>query len=131
MSIHEPRPAEPSGSGGASALEQTLFAPEARAGFAQASRELGETLRWSQVLRPLLEFCRDPRRAPDLIDPDQVRLAASTTVVVTKGGGRIRQDLALLREYHREGGVTFVWANVAKRVRRVARAVARRVGGSR
>ena len=109
---------------------ELLFDDELRASCAAASRQLGETLRWSQVLRPLVEFCREPRRAPDLVDPHQVRLAASTSVVITKGGGRLRQDLELLREYHREGGWPNVWANATKRLRRLAGAVARRLGAA-
>lgn len=33
--------------------------------------------RWSSVLEPLLEFCRSPRRAPDLVDPETSAMVAS------------------------------------------------------
>jgi hypothetical protein len=40
-------------------------------------------------------------------------------VIVTRSGGRIRQDVLLLREYWREGGPSAVWANAVKRLRRL------------
>ena len=33
--------------------------------------------RWSRVLEPLLEFCRSPSRAPDLVDPETSAMVAS------------------------------------------------------
>jgi glycosyltransferase involved in cell wall biosynthesis len=104
------------------ALELVLFDEVLGSSCAVASHQLGETLRWSRVLEPLLVFCRDPHRAPDLVDPDQRPLVGGAAVAVTKGGGRLRQDLGLLREYWREGGVRAVWQNATKRLRRLLRA---------
>jgi glycosyltransferase involved in cell wall biosynthesis len=101
------------------ALERLLFDPDLAAACATASRRLGETLQWSRVLEPLVAFCRDPQRAPDLVDPDQLRIAASNAVIVTRSGGRIRQDVLLLKEYWREGGPGAVVANALKRLRRL------------
>ena len=36
---------------------------------AAASARLADEYRWSAVTQPLLEFCRNPYRAPDLADP--------------------------------------------------------------
>lgn len=58
----------------ADALGALLIDPARARGCASAARELGATLRWSEVLAPLVAFCRAPRRAPDLVDP---RLAAA------------------------------------------------------
>jgi hypothetical protein len=33
--------------------------------------------RWSTVLEPLLEFCRTPSRAPDLVDPETAAMVGS------------------------------------------------------
>jgi hypothetical protein len=33
--------------------------------------------RWSTVLEPLLEFCRAPSRAPDLVDPETAAMVGS------------------------------------------------------
>ena len=36
-----------------------------RAKAAKASGDLAEVYRWSRVLEPVLDFCRNPRTAPD------------------------------------------------------------------
>ncbi len=51
------------------ALHAVLADRDAHARRAAASRALAEELRWSKVLEPLVEFCRAPRHAPDLLDP--------------------------------------------------------------
>jgi glycosyltransferase involved in cell wall biosynthesis len=58
-------------------LEEALFQMLDDEGFRKTCREnvagVVPELRWSQAVRPLLEFCRAPRRAPDLLDPDLSR----------------------------------------------------------
>ena len=103
------------------ALERLLVDADLAKRCAAASLELGESFRWSRVLEPLVAFCSDPRRAPDLLHPKQAQLAASDHVMVTKAQGRIRNDLLTLRAYYREGGIGGVWANAAKRARRLLR----------
>lgn len=55
-------------------LEEALFRLLDDAEFAAMCRKNLENVRprytWSEVLRPLVEFCRTPRRAPDLVDPE-------------------------------------------------------------
>ena len=55
------------------ALEDALFDllsdEQTRSACAMASAKLADELTWSRALEPLLEFCRSPRRAPDLVDP--------------------------------------------------------------
>jgi glycosyltransferase involved in cell wall biosynthesis len=53
----------------ASAIAELLDDEAARAAASAASIRLAEKYRWSTVAQPLLEFCRDPYRAPDLADP--------------------------------------------------------------
>ena len=59
--------------GDAEALEAALFRLLDDAALAKGVRgnltRVAETYRWSRVLQPLLEFCRAPQHAPDLIDP--------------------------------------------------------------
>jgi glycosyltransferase involved in cell wall biosynthesis len=82
--------------GDVDALEQALFEllsdDERAAECGRQSFALAEQFRWSTALEPLVEFCRDPHRAPDLLDPDMARLLASTS-----GGPRRRGLLAVLR----------------------------------
>jgi len=58
--------------GDVDALEEALFRLLDDEGFRKTCREnavtLAPGLAWSNVLQPLVEFCRRPRRAPDLLD---------------------------------------------------------------
>jgi hypothetical protein len=58
--------------GDVEALEEALFRLLDDAALAAGARErltrVAETYRWSTVLEPLLEFCRAPRRSPDLLE---------------------------------------------------------------
>jgi glycosyltransferase involved in cell wall biosynthesis len=101
------------------ALERLLTDRELAKRCGEASRLLGEDLRWSRVLQPLLEFCSRPERAPDLLDEEQRKLAHSDLVMSTTTGGRLRTDLVTLKAYWREGGIRTVWANARRRLRRV------------
>jgi glycosyltransferase involved in cell wall biosynthesis len=51
------------------ALFDLLSDEQTRSACAMASAKLADELTWSRALEPLLEFCRSPRRAPDLVDP--------------------------------------------------------------
>ena len=53
----------------ASAINDLLDDEAARTSAAAASARLADEYRWSAVAQPLLEFCRNPYRAPDLADP--------------------------------------------------------------
>jgi GT2 family glycosyltransferase/glycosyltransferase involved in cell wall biosynthesis len=77
--------------------------------------------RWSQVLKPLVAYCRNPRRADDLLDTRAVlRTVGSVDVVPPKWGG-VRGDLALVRTYIREGGVRMLAGKAKARAARVVR----------
>ena len=100
----------------AGALEEMLY-DEAAAGEVRANvRAFAAGYLWSQVLRPLVEFCRLPRRAPDLA------LEPTTQTVRTPARRRrpsVREDLVLARAYLGAGGVIELARRVAGRVRRV------------
>lgn len=53
------------------ALHTLLVDEEQRAACRSEIEALVPELRWSKVVAPLLEFCRDPHRARDLVDPRQ------------------------------------------------------------
>ena len=99
-------------------LDDEDFAAQCRGNIAGVARRY----QWATALRPLVEFCRDPRRAPDLVaglGPDPL-LHPMTT-----GPGQSRRnavgDLALLRRYLRQGGVREVVKRTTGRLTRLHR----------
>jgi glycosyltransferase involved in cell wall biosynthesis len=81
----------------ASAIAELLDDEAARKSAAAASARLADDYRWSTVAQPLLEFCRDPYRAPDLVDPAtrteilaRARLA-TTRSLATRVASRLRK----------------------------------------
>lgn len=105
----------------AAAIVELATDAEASARARQASLELRERFEWQQTLRPLVEFCRDPREAPD-----RVLMAQSGSTV---GGSRFerilampkgrRRDLALLLYYFRRGGLPLVRSKLGDRQERL------------
>jgi len=99
------------------ALEAMLYddeaAAEARAGVARFAPRLA----WSTSLKPLVEFCRQPRRAVDLADA--LGAASTTAQPFRKPRPTVRADLALARQYLTAGGVGEVARRATGRVRRV------------
>lgn len=84
----------------AAALERTLYDTEFATACGDRIAEVASGYAWPEVLRPLLEFCRDPRPAAD-------RLPGTATLnpaVPYRGGRRVRADIALARQYLDEGG---------------------------
>jgi glycosyltransferase involved in cell wall biosynthesis len=96
---------------------------DARQACAAASRELSQAYRWDRVLAPLLDYCRTPQRAPDLLDPvarfnlerpfDPVR--APTPVPGWRG------EVALARQYVDKGGAGLLARRIATRAVKLAR----------
>jgi GT2 family glycosyltransferase len=77
--------------------------------------------RWSQVLKPLVAYCRDPRRADDLLDSSAVLRTSGSLEIVPPQWGGLRGDVALVRSYLREGGARMLAGKVKARAARVAR----------
>ncbi|WP_016697644.1 glycosyltransferase [Actinoalloteichus spitiensis] len=105
----------------AAALRRVLY-DEA---FAEACRtriaEVRERFTWDETLRPLLEFCRNPRPAVD-------RLGGSAPLVREQprgAGGQLRHDLGLIREYLDLGGPGEVARRAAGRLRRLVKETVR------
>jgi len=81
-------------------LDDAEFARDCRANVAALAPEYA----WSRVLAPLVEFCRAPHRAPDLLDLwARRRLAASAATVYRPTTGW-RRDVELVAEHYHEGG---------------------------
>jgi glycosyltransferase involved in cell wall biosynthesis len=95
-------------------LDDHEFAATCRANIADVVPEL----RWSKVLEPVVEFCRDPRRAPDLetgrIDPTGAHLTK-----IEKAPHGILHDIGLAVKYVRQGGVKLMVRKIRDRVTRV------------
>jgi glycosyltransferase involved in cell wall biosynthesis len=65
-----------------------------RRACARAVRAVADEFRWDKVTEPLMEFCRHPQRAPDLLDPYQrlrARVDASERVHALLG--RVRRSV--------------------------------------
>jgi GT2 family glycosyltransferase/glycosyltransferase involved in cell wall biosynthesis len=103
------------------ALEDALFRLIDDEGFNTACRNnltrVAPKFQWSVVLRPLLEFCRDPVRAPDLADPETAAVIASPL------RGRVwphhgwRADLRKAIAYVQAGDLRFLAEKVRNRFR--------------
>ena len=103
----------------AAALEQMLYDDEARAAAVENVRRFALDYRWSRTLTPLVEFCRRPRRAPDLaVRPTEVTDEQARRGSRRPSGG-VRKDLSLVRAYLKVGGPREVARRAAGRVRRV------------
>ena len=77
---------------------------------------VAEEFTWTRVLAPLVEFCRAPRRAPDLVRSLGPPAPSGTMAPVRPFS--LREDLALLRTYLRDGGPPEVARRAYGRLRR-------------
>ncbi len=101
----------------ATALEEMLYDSDAAAAARTAIASFAEAYRWRSVLRPLVEFCRFPRRAVDLA----VALgeAPATAREYRRTRPRLRDDVALARQYLAAGGPREVVRRATGRILRV------------
>jgi GT2 family glycosyltransferase len=84
------------------ALVNLLDDPERAAACRANVVRVASSFTWEEVLAPLVEFCRHPRRAPDLVTPFGEPLASG------RPRPKLRDDLDLAREYFRDGGASEV-----------------------
>ncbi|MDP1819359.1 MAG: glycosyltransferase [Acidimicrobiales bacterium] len=101
------------------ALAELLTDPTRCEQLGAASERLADEFRWSRVLGPLVEFCRAPRRSPDLVDKAQRDLVRNNLIVVTSTRTKLRNDLATFREILQEQGPGQVFVRAAQRIRRL------------
>ena len=100
----------------AAALEEMLYDEEAAAAVRGRIAEQAERFTWSRTLRPLVEFCRDPRRAADLaavLDEPEGRAFG-----YRRTRPRLRDDVVLARAYLIAGGPAEVLRRATGRLRR-------------
>jgi glycosyltransferase involved in cell wall biosynthesis len=104
--------------GDADALEVALFRllddDELAASCRAASGRLAEEFRWSRVLAPLVEFCREPHRAADLVDPDMAAAIPS----ITPGRSGLPADLVAVARMVRAGELRTLVRKAGGRVKR-------------
>jgi glycosyltransferase involved in cell wall biosynthesis len=104
----------------ADAIGRLLDDPAAAAAARAAARRVAADFTWTTVLRPLVEFCAAPRRAPDLLDPDLVGRMAPGIGIISRRPKGVRANAALARDYLRAGGPKLVATKIAGRLRNVA-----------
>ncbi len=103
-------------------LEAALFRLLDDADFREHCRkkvaEVAPGFTWPNVLKPLLDFCRTPRRAPDLHADGLLADIAHGSAFVEHYRPSMTQNLELARTYLREGGVREVAVRAWGRIRR-------------
>jgi hypothetical protein len=97
------------------ALETYLYDDDAVARARANVRDFAQQFAWSTVLAPLVQFCRFPRRAADLLY--QLGEPAQVARPFDRRHG-LRADLALARGYLAAGGVGEVLTRAGGRMRR-------------
>ena len=102
------------------ALEAMLFDDAAIADVRSRVAAFAVGYRWSNVLKPLVEFCRTPRRAVDLAHAELVLPEQSNRRRPRRRLG-LRSSVVLARDYFRVGGVREVRRRVVGRLARLVR----------
>lgn len=99
----------------ADALERVLgdeaFAAQCRTNLA----ELAPTYYWSRALAPLVTFCQDPHRAPDLLDGFTSRRLARGAAKVYGTRTGVRREVEIALKHVREGGLRELGAKAVSR----------------
>ena len=98
------------------ALEEMLYDDAAAVEVRANVRAFAAGYVWSQALRPLVAFCRLPRRAPDLA---LAPAAPQPRKRARRPRQSVRADLALAKSYLGAGGVGEVGRRAVGRVRRL------------
>ena len=89
----------------------------ARCRAAAASAELGRSMSWEAVIRPLADFCAAPRRAPDLVLSPVERAQLGVVDVRARRGTLLRR----LQVARADGGPALVARRLRARVERAIR----------
>jgi glycosyltransferase involved in cell wall biosynthesis len=105
----------------ADALATILEDDDLRKRYAEGAAAAAVDFRWSRVLEPLVSFCRAPRRAPDLLDPDVARALRTELAVVPPVPRGLREDLRALQDHLAAGGPRLVAVKAVDRLRRLWR----------
>jgi glycosyltransferase involved in cell wall biosynthesis len=95
-------------------LEDRQLAARCRA----AAGRVASCYVWPRVLEPLVRFCADPRRAPDLLDEELAGRVSGPLQLVGRPPEGLKANAALARQYLREGGVGMVVRKASGRLAR-------------
>src|SRR6476659_1890864 len=103
------------------ALVQLLSDTDAIARCRRAANELADEFRWSSVLEPLVQFCRAPRRAPDLVLPEMAELVGTGRSQVTRPLRMVhwREDVQTFAGHLKRGELKTMVRKGVSRVRAV------------
>jgi GT2 family glycosyltransferase len=111
--------------GDVDALEEALFRvldeTQLRESCQVAAHSLAAQYRWTEVLRPLIEYCRDPARAPDLLDPELAATVRDPLDLATWRPRTIRRDVDRALALVRRGELMQLTQKVVVRVRRMVK----------
>jgi hypothetical protein len=99
------------------ALYQLLTDEDANRRCREAIAGFAHNLRWERVLGPLKEFCRNPRRAPDLVDPRQRVMIGDPMAQSVWGSKGWRDILRTIVDHARHREYDEITRKVAMRLR--------------
>jgi len=105
------------------ALEEALFTlltdDDRNAACRANAVAVADSYRWASVLMPIVEFCRAPRRAPDLVDPEMAALASTVPGERTRRPVffSLRHDARVVLDLVRDGEWNVIGTRVRNRVR--------------
>jgi GT2 family glycosyltransferase len=106
--------------GDVDALEEALFRllddVTLNGSCREALARVAPRYRWSEVLGPLLEFCRAPTRAPDLVDPETAVTIRDPLPTRAWRWQRWKRDLRNAIAYVREGELRLLAAKARRRI---------------
>jgi glycosyltransferase involved in cell wall biosynthesis len=113
--------AVPAGDVGAleAALGSLLDDDDLRARMGANAAAAAADLTWPKVLAPLVEFCRAPRRAPDLLDPGVTAGLRKDLAEVKERWRGLSYDLQTARDHLHAGGPGLAVRKAAGRLRRL------------
>ncbi|MEX2256565.1 MAG: glycosyltransferase [Acidimicrobiia bacterium] len=103
------------------ALYQILEDDELRASCRQAAEVVARRFVWSEVLAPLVAYCREPDRAPDLLDPELAASVRDPLDIATWRPRTIRRDVDRALALARRGEVGQLARKVVTRIRRMVK----------
>jgi GT2 family glycosyltransferase len=103
------------------ALYELLSDPVRNLECRRCSAALAAEFQWSKVLQPLVEFCRAPRRAPDLASPEMDDLIGVGRSKVTRPLRllHLRDDLRTVGAHVKRGELGLMTRKAAGRVKQI------------
>jgi glycosyltransferase involved in cell wall biosynthesis len=98
------------------ALVELLGDPSARAACRERAAAVAASFRWSTALEPVVAFCANPHRAPDMPGWPGEGGPPAPTVPGAPGPGGLGQDLGRVALLYRQGGVRAVAGGISRRL---------------